>query len=174
MKDSLLFKKAGVESVEIYRELGSRTFLESFGEVNSESDMQEYLSKSFDNSVLKKQLNNSDIDVYFVYHEDRLVGYLKLNFNKEQNEPYEDTWMELERIYLLSDVQGKGFGQKMLEFAEKIALDQGKTTVWLGVWEHNNGARCLYERMGFEAYAKHDFLLGKDLQVDILMKKSLC
>jgi diamine N-acetyltransferase len=50
---------------------------------------------------------------------------------------------------------------------------QGCDTVWLGVWEHNPRAIAFYEKWGFEKFGAHDFLLGTDLQTDILMKKKL-
>jgi len=43
----------------------------------------------------------------------------------------------------------------------------------LGVWEKNIRALAFYRKYGFEQFSQHDFLLGKDLQTDILMKKIL-
>ena len=43
--------------------------------------------------------------------------------------------MEIERIYLDVDHQGKGLGTEMINEVKKMARDGGITYVWLGVWE---------------------------------------
>ena len=54
-----------------------------------------------------------------------------------------------------------------------FAVQDGYDILWLGVWEHNPKAIRFYERMGFELFGAHVFLLGNDMQTDVLMKKKL-
>jgi hypothetical protein len=39
-----------------------------------------------------------------------------------------------------------------------------------GVWEKNVRAIQFYEKNGFKTFDTHHFMLGKDLQTDIMMK----
>jgi ribosomal protein S18 acetylase RimI-like enzyme len=41
------------------------------------------------------------------------------------------------------------------------------------VWEHNQRAIGFYEKIGFERFGQHIFLLGRDPQNDWSMKKKL-
>ena len=45
--------------------------------------------------------------------------------------------------------------------------------MWLGVWEENKRAIRFYQKNGFVEFDKHIFILGKDAQTDILMRKKL-
>jgi ribosomal protein S18 acetylase RimI-like enzyme len=60
-----------------------------------------------------------------------------------------------------------------MEACLNFAKDAGHKVAWLGVWEHNPRAIAFYEKWGFKQFGTHPFLLGKDLQTDILMKKEL-
>ncbi len=42
-------------------------------------------------------------------------------------------------------------------------------SLWLGVWEHNPRATTFYRKAGFVAVGTHTFLLGQDLQTDVVM-----
>jgi ribosomal protein S18 acetylase RimI-like enzyme len=55
----------------------------------------------------------------------------------------------------------------------KIAKSEGFTTLWLGVWEHNDRAIEFYKRQGFVDVGQHDFWLGKDRQIDRIMQLTL-
>ena len=54
-----------------------------------------------------------------------------------------------------------------------IGKEKGKTYVWLGVWEENHRALQFYEKNGFTVFGKHDFVLGDDVQTDLMMKRSI-
>lgn len=81
--------------------------------------------------------------------------------------------MEIERIYVLRTHHKKQIGTKLLNFAADIALNKKLHFIWLGVWEHNHRAIAFYERNGFNVFGSHDFVLGADVQTDLLMKKEI-
>jgi ribosomal protein S18 acetylase RimI-like enzyme len=43
--------------------------------------------------------------------------------------------------------------------------------VWLDVWERNTRAISFYERWGFVVVGEQDFVLGDDVQRDLLMAR---
>ncbi len=45
--------------------------------------------------------------------------------------------------------------------------------IWLGVWNQNLSAILFYEKNEFSMFDRHHFLLGTDLQTDIMMKRVL-
>jgi len=50
---------------------------------------------------------------------------------------------------------------------------RGCGTIWLDVWEENKRARAFYEKWGFQTVATQPFLLGEDVQADLLMLRSV-
>jgi diamine N-acetyltransferase len=81
--------------------------------------------------------------------------------------------VQLERIYVLPGFQGQQIGSKLLEFAEKQALNNGAEWIWLTVWEHNPDAQRFYERHGYELFGTEIFTIGNDDQTDLLMRKRM-
>ena len=127
-----------------------------------------YVAKAFTSAQIKAELDNKDSLFYLVQIAQEIIGYLKLNVNTAQTEAIPNG-LEIERIYLLSAFQGKGYGQIMMDKAFEVAKDLKKSRLWLGVWEKNKDAIRFYARNGFKQFATHDFYLGKDLQTDWLM-----
>ncbi|CAN5539387.1 hypothetical protein BH23ACI1_BH23ACI1_23220 [soil metagenome] len=42
---------------------------------------------------------------------------------------------------------------------------------WKGLWERNHRALTFYARQGFADVSAHEFVLGRDVQVDRLMAR---
>ena len=59
----------------------------------------------------------------------------------------------------------------MIAFAIERAKQQQKQYLWLGVWEHNYSALAFYKKMGFTQFSQHNFDMGGDIQIDLLLKR---
>jgi ribosomal protein S18 acetylase RimI-like enzyme len=153
--------------------LGRVTFQESFGDQNNPEDFNNYLDSAFAKALLSQELLNDNCHYFFVKDGDKIIGYLKFNTGGAQNELKEDNGIELERIYLLKNEQGKGIGKRLLDFAENYAKQLDKNYIWLGVWEHNLDAIRLYERVGYQKFDTHIYPIGNDPQTDHLLRKML-
>lgn len=166
------FHKCSIDDLEHLRALSLTTFVEAFGAQNDREDMEVYCKKAFNIAQIKEELENENSIFYFVKSSEIIVGYFKINIESAQSEPIEGGF-EIERIYLLGPYQGIGLGQLMFDKIFGLARKMKKTHLWLGVWEKNYGAIRFYERNGFKQFDKHSFLLGKDLQMDLLMELNL-
>jgi len=149
------------------------TFLESFGQFNTEKDMRHYVSSNLSDDRLNAEFDNEESYFYFLLEGEKEIGYLKLNIGLAQTEPKYPNGLEIERIYISSAFQGNGLGSTMMDFSISKAKELKKSPIWLGVWEHNQGAIRFYQRYGFDQAGSHEFMLGTDLQKDIIMKKDL-
>jgi ribosomal protein S18 acetylase RimI-like enzyme len=98
---------------------------------------------------------------------------MKLNEGGAQTELQKEDSFEIERIYVLSDFQGKGIGRQLLEKAIQMAMEKKASYIWLGVWEENKSAIQFYKKNGFIAFDEHYFMVGDDKQTDIMMKLTL-
>lgn len=169
----LQIRKASINDVSVLKTIGRQTFYETFQNTNTEENLAKYLEDSFDDEKLKAELSNPSSRFYFAYKEDRVVGYLKVNFGQAQTEFRHEGWFEIERIYVLEEFWGRSIGQALLDFALALASEQKSLYVWLGVWEKNYRAIRFYEKNGFLPFDKHIFQVGNDPQWDLLMKKRI-
>ena len=166
-------RKINIDDLETLRNLSIQTFKETFEEVNTEEDMQKYLLENLSIEKLKSELENPNSEFYFAENNDEILGYLKLNFKDAQTEKLEENHFEIERIYVLKAFLGQKIGQILFDKAIEIGREKNLEYVWLGVWEENHRAIRFYEKNGFEIFGKHDFVLGEDVQTDLLMKMKI-
>lgn len=135
--------------------------------------MSTYLEESLNIIKLRTELDNPDSKFYFAILNNEIIGYLKLNFGSAQTELKDDAGVELERIYVLKEFQGKKAGQLLYAKALEIAQTRNAQYLWLGVWEKNLKAIRFYQKNGFVEFDTHFFRLGNDIQTDIMMKVHL-
>ena len=166
-------RKINIDDLEALRNLSIQTFKETFSEVNTEEDMQKYLDENLNIEKLKSELENPNSEFYFAENNDEILGYLKLNFKDAQTEKLEENHFEIERIYVLKAFLGQKIGQILFDKAIEIGREKNLEYVWLGVWEENHRAIKFYGKNGFEIFGKHDFVLGEDVQTDLLMKMKI-
>ena len=150
--------------------IGRQAFAETFSSNNSEENMQTYLDEKFSALNLEKELSDKDSRFYFAVLDERVVGYLKINFGTSQTEIKDPRALEIERIYVLKGFHGLKVGQVLYEKAIDVAREKGLDYVWLGVWEKNERAIGFYKKNGFVEFDRHIFRLGNDAQTDIMMK----
>jgi len=171
--ERITVSKALTSDVKTLQTIGKQTFFETFAADNAEEDMNEYLEKNFTVEKITKELNNPESTFFIAWQDTDAIGYLKLNTGAAQTELQDDTALEIERIYIKSDYQGKKIGQILYDKALETANAQHKKSIWLGVWEENLRAIKFYEKNGFVAFDKHIFKMGNDEQTDIMMRKIL-
>lgn len=162
--------KVPQNAVDQLQKIGRQTFFETFASSNTVQNMQSYLEKGFVAENIQKELSDENIAYYFAKIGKKIIGYLKLNINQAQTESKLANALEIERIYVLKEFQGKKVGQVLFEKALSIAKELKVEYVWLGVWEQNPQAINFYKKNGFVEFDKHIFMLGDDKQIDLLMK----
>lgn len=153
--------------------ISRETFYESFAAQNTRSDMDIFLSEQFTTQKLAAEVGAQGNHFLLVYEDELLAGYVKL---QEGGHPVlqGENALEIARIYVRRSFAGMGFGKALMEASITLAARMGKEWIWLGVWEHNSHAIQFYTSYGFEKFSEHDFLLGRDLQRDWLMKRATC
>ena len=166
----LIIRKATISDLKIIQEISKQTFLETFSEVNTPENMENYVRENFNPEQMASEINNPDSAFYLAYAEDEIIGYMKLNFGDAQTEKKKENNLEIHIIYVLQAFHGKKMGQLLLDEALKIAKQRTVNSVWLGVWEENRRAIQFYSKNGFVEFDKHIFTLGDDVQTDLLMQ----
>jgi ribosomal protein S18 acetylase RimI-like enzyme len=166
-------KKAGIADAVDLLTFSKNTFYEFFAHLNAPENMEAYSAVAFTPQRMLSELTNPNSEFYFALLDDRVAGYMKLNFEDAQTEFKDKNAMEVERIYVSSEHHGKHIGKKLIDFAIDIAINKRFNYIWLGVWEDNHKALGFYEHNGFEVFSSHEFLLGDDKQTDLLMRRDV-
>ncbi|MEK6152773.1 GNAT family N-acetyltransferase [Flavobacteriaceae bacterium 3-367] len=162
--------KCTIKDAEQLAAISRKTFVDAFEKDNDPEDFKTYMDTAFSQDSLLRELKDPDVSFYFVYLHGCLAGYFKINENNAQTDIRDKTALELERIYVLSEYQGKKLGEWMLRQVSRLTSERGKTYLWLGVWEKNTGAIRFYEKHGFIKFGTHPYYIGKDRQIDWLMR----
>jgi len=171
--DRIEIKKVELSELDQLQIIGRQTFVETFADRNTEENMQKYLEEGYSVDKLTGEITNTNSEFYFAVLDNRIIGYLKINFGQAQTELNSQNALEIERIYVLKEFHGKKVGQILYELALNIAKRKNVDYVWLGVWEENPRAISFYRKNGFVEFDKHIFKLGDDEQTDIMMKLKL-
>ncbi|MGG0717938.1 N-acetyltransferase [Robertmurraya massiliosenegalensis] len=166
-------KKCTLEDLHIIQEISYETFNETFKHQNSPENMNAYLERAFNLKQLEKELTNIFSQFFFVYFNNEVAGYLKVNTGEAQSEEMGNESLEIERIYIKNKFQKQGLGNYLINKAREIALEQNKKKIWLGVWEKNENAIAFYKKLRFVQIGTHSFYMGDEEQTDFIMTKSL-
>lgn len=160
----------GLSDARLLAQLGAQAFWETFASFNSESDMREYIDGTFSTEQITRELDTPNSMFIIAETDGRPAAYMKLNTEQAQTENNRDGWVEIQRLYVLSEYKRMHIGSALMERALEYAKSINADGVWLGVWEHNHAAQEFYKRHGFVAVGSHEFILGSDVQTDIIME----
>lgn len=155
------------------RQIAEKTFRDAFEADNDPDDFREYIQSAFSEDRIKESLETPGTSYYFVFNEETLVAYFQVNEWFAQSDLNLKDSLELERIYVAAEYQGKGIGKWILDGVCKMARVRGLRYVWLGVWEKNRGAIDFYKCHGFRKFGEHPYYIGQDRQTDWLMRKEV-
>ena len=150
------------------RELFAESFVETFGHLYRPEDLNEFLDE---NSNAKWDANLSDPEVAIRVAEMNgdVAGFVELAPKKL---PYETAApaIELRRLYLRKDAHGRGISDELMKWALTEAAARGAQELVLSVYIDNHRARRFYERYGFEAVGKYDFMVGSHADEDLILR----
>jgi ribosomal protein S18 acetylase RimI-like enzyme len=152
-------------------ELGARTFFDTFAADNEPGDMAAYLAAAFGPDVQAAELAEPDTTFLVAEANGAVVGYARLRRGAAPSCIPGTDRIEIVRLYADRPWLGQGVGRALMGASLDIAVEERCETVWLDVWERNRRAIEFYERWGFEPVGSQDFVLGCDVQHDLLMAR---
>lgn len=154
-------------------ELGARTFVNAFAPANRPEDIASYVAEAFSRDTIERELQDPGSVFLLLVRARANIGYAKLRKAAAPACVIGPDPVELERIYIDAGHQRGGLGGVLVNAAIGHARKRGHRTIWLGVWERNEGARRFYESHRFSLVGTKHFVLGSDRQTDVVMSRSL-
>ena len=157
MTDKLSFKMAEMTDIPVIRQMADVAFRHTYKDILSPQQLEYMMDWMYSEESLKKQLSGGH--VYFIAeNEGRAVGYLSV---EPQGKDAETEIFHLQKIYLLPEEQGKGFGKvmfcKAIEYVKSKIASRGR--IELNVNRYNK-ALGFYEHLGMKCLSQGDFPIG--------------
>ncbi len=164
----ITIRRTKIEDAASLAALSKKTFFDTFTGTCTPKDMDDFLENYFNEVQVIKELRNEK-DFYFFAEVDGVpLGYIRF-MEDYSNFDVMKKWkaLELKRIYVLQEFQGRGIANKLLDVVQKFCVDQKYEVLWLGVWENNARAKRFYEKNGFiNSGYTHSFPIGNTPQTD--------
>ncbi len=112
--------------------------------INFPKDSPNY--ERFKETVLKEYKEESE-GFFFAYEDETIIGLLRLKiyYNAYRKQKYG----EVRNIHLDPVSRGKGYGKKLLEFADKYFKEKGCGYALAGVSAFNQSSIALFEKCGY-------------------------
>ena len=164
---------ATLSDIELLRDFAERTFRVAYEADNDPEHFNNYCKEAFTTAQLRREMEHPHSAFWLGWLGDHLVAYLKLNFDQQPAFMLGESMVQVERIYIDPDYQGRGLGEKMLQLAEDQARQAHATWIWLSVWQKNPRAIRFYERCGYDICGTEIFEVADDPQLDWVMKKKV-
>jgi GNAT superfamily N-acetyltransferase len=146
-------------------------FCDTFAHLYRADDLNAFLS-SFGVADWERQLADPAFAIRIAEVKEEPVGYLKLGPLKlpvEANGPA----LLLDQLYVLKEHHGAGIAKELMDWALHETERRGATQLYLTVYVDNHRAKRFYDRYGFEAVGRYDFMVGSHADEDIIMRKLL-
>ena len=147
------------------------TFCDTFEHLYGPEDLAAFLAQ-FTLTTWQSELANPDFAFHVAEENGAIVGYAKLGPFKLPIETSGPA-MLLSQLYVMSSHQGAGIAQALMDWTLVEAKRRGMAELYLTVFTENHRARRFYERYGFEAVGRYDFMVGSHADEDIIMLKAL-
>ncbi|PYP80878.1 MAG: N-acetyltransferase [Gemmatimonadetes bacterium] len=169
----IVTRAASPDDAALLTELGASTFAETFKAENTPENFAAYMRAAFGEEIQRAELADPETTVFLAEQGSDTIGYVMLRERKPPASLELDDALEIARLYVRKRSLGHGVGAALMQRALAEAAGRGKDAVWLGVWDRNERAIRFYESWGFHRSGTQPFLLGNDLQTDLVMVRRI-
>ncbi len=152
-------------------DLGRRTFRDTFAADNTELDMSAYLDGAFGLEIQSRELAEPASTFLIAHVGGAAAGYCRLRTGSAPGCVTGERPIEIVRFYSDLPWIGRGVGAALMTACLGEAAARGCDVVWLDVWELNPRAIAFYSKWGFATVGTAEFILGDDIQHDLLMAR---
>jgi len=147
------------------------SFCDTFAHLYRPEDLDAFLS-GFGIADWKAEIRDPAYAFRLAEADGEPVAYVKLGPLKLPVEPSRPALL-LDQLYVLKEHHGSGIARQLMDWAFAEAMRRGAEELYLTVFIDNHRARRFYDRYGFEAVGRYDFMVGSHADEDLIMRKML-
>lgn len=171
MTGAIAWRAAGPDDAAALAAIGRESFTETFGHLYSPENLAAFLVNHSE-ANWHGELSDPRFAVRLGEAGGTAAAYAKIG---PPSLPFEPTGpsIELRQFYVLKPWQGTGAARELMAWVLDEARARQADEVYLSVFIDNPRARRFYERYGFEAVGRYDFMVGTHADEDIIMRLRL-
>ena len=156
---SLAIRSASEAEIPVLRALAEKIWRESYATLLTPGQIDYMLAWMYAPETIARELREGII-WEIAWLDGERIGFHSCTFEPETRR------LKLNKLYLLPEQQGLGFGQQLLERVHALAAQRGAGTVWLQVNKQNTRALRAYERAGYTVERSAVFDIGGGYVMD--------
>lgn len=145
--------------------VGARTFVATYA-ADGLPGLVDHVRASFSPARQAAELADASVTHLVAEQDGEPIGYAMLSDTAAPAAVRAAAPLQLARLYVDEDVQGRGVGGALMSEVRAVAADRGHDVLWLTVWTRNRRARAVYARWGFVDVGSTVFDTAGDRQVD--------
>ncbi|MGY1425649.1 N-acetyltransferase family protein [Lysobacter sp. A289] len=166
-----VIRRATPADAEVLSQLATRTFVETFGHLYPDADLQAFLAESYAVERQRTILAHPDYAVWLLEREGEAIGHAAAGPCGLPHAAARPDDGELKRLYLVQGEQNGGWGGRLFQTALDWLQRDGRRTLWIGVWSQNLGAQRFYARHGFEHVGDYEFAVGRVRDHEFILRR---
>jgi ribosomal protein S18 acetylase RimI-like enzyme len=152
--------------------LGRDTFIETFGPLYSEKDLQSFLTEVYSDATVAQELADPTLTHQVIEHQDDLIGFAKIGPVHLPIENPAPGAMEIWQIYLRQEFLGQGLGELLLTWALDQLTVAGASEIYLSVFSENDRAIRFYQKHHFQKCGEYGFPVGDQIDQEWIMRRT--
>ena len=153
-------------------QLGVTSFTEKFGHLYKPEDLNSFLKDNHTPEHYEKLIVHPGTSVWVAQSASaELIGYSVCGPCSSPIPVDAKNPGELKRLYLLPDYTRSGIGSKLMEPSMQW-LEERYNDIFVSVYSENEQAIRFYERFGFKKIIRYYFMVGRQPDLEYIMKKS--
>jgi GNAT superfamily N-acetyltransferase len=131
-----------------------------------------FLRGHYSEKLQAAEIADLNLDTLVAAHDSELIGFAQIRTGSTADGVPAEA-IELQRFYLDRLWHGSGLAGELMHQSIECARQRHAPYIWLGVWERNPRAIAFYEKSGFKRVGCKTFLVGNDLQHDLVLLREL-
>ncbi|MEM9078130.1 MAG: GNAT family N-acetyltransferase [Bacteroidota bacterium] len=134
--------------VSIYITTGVTSYKQHYLHLWENRNPTPYLSTSFTPEILNQELADNNIENYLVKADETTIGIVKIIKDQALDEFDAGVSLLVQKIYLLKEYSGMGYGQQLISLLTIYAIKLEKRILWLDTMQKGNALQ-FYLKNGF-------------------------
>lgn len=152
-------QRAEIKDIAQIQALAGVAFMDTYKNINSPEQMEYMMDWMYSKESLTRQISGEGKYFFLIQVDEDYIGYCSLERDGETEDGKPQ--YHLQKLYLLPESQGKGYGQQafnaLVEYAKSLSPESGR--IELNVNRHNK-AVSFYEAMNMKRVREGDFDIG--------------
>lgn len=165
-------RRATTDDAPMLAELGTATFIETFGHLYPPDDLQAFLSRVRSVDAFSRKLADPETAIWVATVDgDAPIGFVTAGACRLPVENGEPTAGEIQQLYVLREFHNLRLGSRLMDVALEWLEMQRRMPLYIGVWSENVGAQRFYGRYGFSKVGEYGFKVGETVDREFILKR---